>query len=163
MYDKPSEQGLYWARTAYSKKWNYIIRIKGESPFLNYIGWDLNYPLHEPTVDNSLVGINPTKFIFENKINCDYDYSNNWKNKQTLTDVLDDLQKTANKTIIQSECLYWAISKPEGDPLLVYIKGMEPYMSCFVWNVLFNTRKQKLEGNDLIYLTQIEKPKDEEE
>jgi len=171
MQDKPSETGLYWAETSYSisKKWDHIIRIKGKAPFLNYIGWSLNYPLHEPTADNGLVGVNPTKFIFGNKIDCNYDYSNNWKNKQSLSDMLAVLQKTTKEITLKTECLYWAVSKSKGDTLLVYITGTEPYMSCFTWNVyyhyiptikpiLFNIREQIFDGNGLIYLSQIEEP-----
>lgn len=158
MHDKPSETGLYWARTAYSQRWDHIIRIKGKIPFLNYVGWSLKYPLHEPTRDNCLIGINPTKFIFGNKIDCNYDYSNNWKNKQSLSEMLTNLQKTTKEVNIQSKCLYWAVSKSEGDISLVYITGTAPYMSCFTWNILFKIREQNFNVDNLIYLTQIKEP-----
>lgn len=141
MEDKPIKTGLYWARKFYSKDWDHIINIKGKSPFLNYIGWNLNYPLHNSTKDNGLVGVDPTHFIFGNEI----------PRHLNINESIEVPEKPG---------VYWAFSTEYSeDFILTYITGSNPYMSCFTWNIYSNLKKQVLDANDLTYLVEVEKPK----
>lgn len=144
METAPTKPGIYWARTYYSKEFNHIINIKGESPFLNYVGWNLNYPLHTPTEDNGLVGVNPTKFIFVNTLQ-----------EYLKTDVKIDSPKISG--------IYWIVSKkPSTNLSLAYITGSQPYMSCYTWDICSDIREQNINAGDLTYLMKVEEPKHEE-
>ena len=131
----PSMPGLYWAHAFYSKKWDHIINIKGESPFLNYVGWNLNYPLHFSTKDNGLIGVNPTKFMFGDIIS-------------TLPDIGITI-KTPEK-----QGIYWTLL--HGHLVLTYITGVSPYMSCFTWDTCSISKNQILDAGNLTYLIKVE-------
>jgi len=137
--NKPENPGLYWARGDYSKSWNYIVKIKGQSPFLNYIAWHLTYPLNDLGEGNGLVGVDPSKFIFSDEIKQDFNYS-------TKID------------IPTRKGLYWVVNKTDTNMLLAYVSGKAPYMSCFLWNIESNIKRQILDVSKLQFLEKIKFP-----
>jgi len=153
MIKKPEKPGLYWARLDYYNSWTHIIKIKGKSPFLSYIAWDLRYPLNnsierngvtETNKKNNFIDVDPVKFIFAKEIKQNYNR-------------LSEINITENG-------LYWVIvEKPNEnifstDVSLAYLSGKVPYLSCFLWNIKDNSKKQILDVSNLHFLKKIKYP-----
>jgi len=144
MQGSPTETGLYWARTSYSTEWDHIVYIRGESPFLNYIAWNLKFPLNPSVKETHLKGINPVKFMFGDKItNNPAEY------------ISGNIINTP-----ENKGLYLAVPRCNSDNtiLLVYITGEVPYLECFTWDIKKDLKTEDLDVNLLVFLKNIKQP-----
>lgn len=132
----PNETGLYWARKNNNEDWDYIVNVKGQSPFLSYTLWSLSYPDRATVNGNNLVGVCTTTLAVSDEIDI----------------------TTNNENIIQAlnPGLYVLSSRVT---TLALVTETAPYMNCYIWNVEKDIKEKHESPWLLPFVKYIEKPK----